>query len=340
MQHPAMHRFLALPHPYTQADAEVFVTVSATTAGPEAGRAVVETATGDVVGSAVARISGSGPYAPTIDLGYAIYPHAQGRGFAREAVELITSWAFGQGAARAEIGCTVDNLASARTALNAGFHFEGILRGAVALRSDVLDTAMFARLPSDPRGPVPHSFVALPPDGLTDGVVRLRALHPSDAGELFEEWADPLTVANGFTGMAPTFAAASAAAVRGGLDWLVGAAAPFAVVDVDSGRLAGTLRLRHAGPPGVGGIGYSVHPAFRGRGVTARALRLLVPWAFDVGFARLELGAKSDNVASQRAALSAGFEPDGVRGARLRYPDGSYADEVRFVLINPRVARR
>jgi hypothetical protein len=29
-----------------------------------------------------------------------------------------------------------------------------------------------------------------------------------------------------------------------------------------------------------------------------------------------------------------------VRGARLRYPDGAYADEVRFVLVNPATPRR
>jgi len=80
-----------------------------------------------------------------------------------------------------------------------------------------------------------------------------------------------------------------------------------------------------------------VHPAFRGRRYTTRALRLLVLWAFEVAdFARLELGAKSANVASQRAAAAAGFEPDGVRRARLRNPDGTFSDEVRFALLNPR----
>ena len=57
----------------------------------------------------------------------------------------------------------------------------------------------------------------------------------------------------------------------------------------------------------------------------------------DGGFARLELGAKTANLASRRAALAAGFAPDGVRAARLRNPDGSYSDEVRFALINPSV---
>jgi RimJ/RimL family protein N-acetyltransferase len=128
---------------------------------------------------------------------------------------------------------------------------------------------------------------------------------------------------------------------RARLDWLVGSMARLAVEDLATGRFAGSVGVRLPGPPGVGGIGYAIHPAFRGRGYTGRALRLLVPWAFEAaGFARLELGAKADNIASQRAAAAGGFEPDGVRAARLRNPDGSYSDEVRYAAINPQTARR
>ena len=91
----------------------------------------------------------------------------------------------------------------------------------------------------------------------------------------------------------------------------------------------------------LGLIGYGVHPAFRGRGFTTRALRLVESWAFGTaGFARLELGAKVGNVASQRAAEHAGYTHDGIRAARLRNPDGSFSDEVRYALINPSVERR
>ncbi|MDT4917307.1 MAG: hypothetical protein QOH89_2007, partial [Pseudonocardiales bacterium] len=62
-----------------------------------------------------------------------------------------------------------------------------------------------------------------------------------------------------------------------------------------------------------------------------------VPWAFETAdFARLELGAKEGNAASLRAAARAGFEPDGVRERRLRNPDGTFADETRYVLVNPK----
>jgi RimJ/RimL family protein N-acetyltransferase len=115
--------------------------------------------------------------------------------------------------------------------------------------------------------------------------------------------------------------------------------AVFSMVDVATGRVAGSLRLRQAGPPQVGGVGYVVHPQFRGRGYTTRAVRLLVPWAFGAAdFARLELGAKVGNESSLRAAASAGFQRDGVRQRRLRNPDGSFSDEVRYALVNPKCA--
>jgi RimJ/RimL family protein N-acetyltransferase len=151
------------------------------------------------------------------------------------------------------------------------------------------------------------------------------------------ETEDPLAVGWGFTGEPPDAAAFPERAARAGLDWLVGAIARLAIVDVGSGATAGFVDLRRVGPPQVGGVGYTVHPSFRGRGITARSLRLLTAWAFGAGrFARLELGAKAGNVASQRAAVSGGFEPDGVRQRRLRNPDGSFSDEMRFALVNPR----
>jgi RimJ/RimL family protein N-acetyltransferase len=82
-----------------------------------------------------------------------------------------------------------------------------------------------------------------------------------------------------------------------------------------------------------------VHPDFRGRGYTRRALHLLAGWAFDVAdFARLELGAKVGNVASWRAAASAGWAEDGIRQCRLRNADGTFSDERRYVLLNPKYA--
>jgi RimJ/RimL family protein N-acetyltransferase len=44
-------------------------------------------------------------------------------------------------------------------------------------------------------------------------------------------------------------------------------------------------------------------------------------------------------VASQRAAEAAGFVREGVWRSRLRNPDGTFSDERRYALINPRYDR-
>jgi len=341
MQDPAMPEFLAVPVPYTYEVALRFVTELGDEGrrdGTGIGCAVVETGTRRLVGSAALRLAGDK------DVGYWIARDAQGHGYAAEAVRVLVDWAFEHALRRVQLLCDVRNVASARTALAAGFEYEGSARDQLLRPLDgttaprVSDLARFARLAGDSGEPVAPAFAALPREGLTDGVVRLRAMRPEDADGYRELESDPVTLEFGFSGDPMSAAEARRGADRAGLDWLVGRAATMTIEDVATGRFAGELRLRHAGPPGVGGIGYGVHPAFRGRGYTARALRLLVPWAFGPGgFGRLELGAKTENVASQRAALAAGFEPDGVRAGRLRNPDGSYSDEVRFALISPSV---
>jgi len=336
---PNVHEFIALPNPYTRVDAERFVRRIARRARTDATGlecAVIETSTGRLVGSAALRFVGDA------EIGYWIAPDAQGNGYAAEATTVLTDWAFSVGLPRVRLGCDVRNLASVRTALTAGFRYEGFARaalispggGAVPPRRGEL--ARFARLPDDPVGPVGYAFPPLRAEGLSDGVLQLRTARAED-GPALAETDDELTLRWGFTGVAHTEAQATRESATAGLEWLVGTTAPFSMVDVATGRVAGSLRLRKAGPPQVGGIGYVVHPAFRGRGYTTRALRLLVPWAFETAdFARLELGAKEGNVASLRAAANAGFEPDGIRARRMRNPDGTFADEVRYVLINPK----
>ncbi len=343
MQDRRMHEFLMVPDPYTHDAARSFVTQlgdEGRREGTGIGCAVVETDTGRVVGSAAVRLSGGQ------DVGYWIAPDAQGNGYAAEATRLLAEWALVHGLRRVQLYCDVRNVASAAVALRAGFRYEGAMRDRMMRPLDeraeprVSDLALFSRVAADDGAPVSPAFTPLPRDGLSDAVITLRVIRPQDAQALAET-DDALSVGWGFTGQAHSPDEVRRNSDRGGLDWLVGAGAPFSMVDVATGEVAGSIRLRLAGPPGVGGIGYVVHPHFRGRRYTTRALRLLSAWAFEHGgYARLELGAKIGNVASQRAALAAGFEPDGVRAARLRNPDGSFSDEARFALVNPAVVRR
>lgn len=333
--------FLTLPDPYTLDDAIEFVTVigaETRAAGTGLECAVVETATGRLVASAAIRLPR--PRRLEAEVGYWVGRAHQDQGYAAEVTRALTDWAFARGVARVELFCAVRNLASAKTALNAGFRFEAILHGHHPRRDgEPTDSALFARLPSDSGAPTRRVGAPLPDGGLTDGTVRLRVMAPGDEAGLGEQEADPVTQSWEFTAEPRTAAEHERLCAAAGLQWLVGPVLRSSIVDVETGRYAGMISIRLAGPPQVGGIGYAVHPEFRGRGYTARALRLLTAWAFDeADFARLELGAKTGNIASQKAALAAGFEPDGIRRSRLRNPDGSFTDETRFAALNPRYA--
>jgi RimJ/RimL family protein N-acetyltransferase len=339
MQDRSMRTFLALPDPYSRADAMRWASGLGDEGrgeGTGLGCAVVERDTGRRVGSGVLRLAGDP------ELGYWIAPDARGSGYAAEVTRVLSEWGFSLGLRRVRLVCDVRNVASARTALAAGFQFEGVGRDGISSGGDGSvpplrgDLARFARLTSDPPGRLPYAFSPLSRAGLDDGVLRLRPMEPDDAPALAET-DDELTLRWSFTGQPHPFEDVRRAAEHAGLQWLVGSVAPFSMVDLATGRVAGSLRVRHPGPPQVGGVGYVVHPAFRGRGFTTRALRLLVPWAFEIAdLARLELGAKVGNEASMRAAEAAGFERDGIRRRRLRNPDGSFSDEVRYALVNPR----
>jgi [ribosomal protein S5]-alanine N-acetyltransferase len=68
---------------------------------------------------------------------------------------------------------------------------------------------------------------------------------------------------------------------------------------------------------------YWIMPGARGGGVATKALGALSNWAFeDVGFHRLFLAHSTENDASCRVAVKAGFEPEGVERSSMLHADG------------------
>jgi len=331
-----IHRYLPMPWPYTAEDARHFVTgpgQDGRLAGTRLDCAVAENTTGRLVGSASLRL----PVASydAAEIGFWLAPADWGNGYATEAVRTLARFGLGNGLARVEIRCEVPDAASAAVALRAGFGFEAVRRAVLPGRDGPpLDGAVFARTAADPDAAVPPAWPPLAE--LSDGVVTVRQTRPKDWPVLLAEANNDAALGWGFSAEPMTEAAARQRADRAGLDRLVSGQNALLICDAASGAGAGILGLRRFGPPGVVAIGYGVIPEFRGRGFTTRALRLLAGWAFNqTPTARLELGCKVDNVASARAATSAGFRAEGRRSGRLRNPDGSYSDELIFGLTRP-----
>lgn len=94
----------------------------------------------------------------------------------------------------------------------------------------------------------------------------------------------------------------------------------FAVADSTNvalgGVAVGNLNPEHA----TGWISYWTTSAARGKGVATRSCRALAHWCFtDLGLFRLELGHRTNNPASCRVALAAGFAPEGLQRQKLAY---------------------
>jgi RimJ/RimL family protein N-acetyltransferase len=83
----------------------------------------------------------------------------------------------------------------------------------------------------------------------------------------------------------------------------------FSVEDRETGRLVGDIGLSPAdGEPGVIKVGYTMAPAFQGRGYATEAVRALVAYAFDtLGADVVRAYASADNAPSIRVAEKVGM---------------------------------
>ncbi|HEX9122231.1 MAG TPA: GNAT family N-acetyltransferase [Actinomycetota bacterium] len=83
----------------------------------------------------------------------------------------------------------------------------------------------------------------------------------------------------------------------------------FTVEDRESGRLVGDVGISTAdGEPGVIKLGYTMAPAFQGRGYATEAVRALVAYAFDtLGVEIVRAYASAENLPSIRVAEKAGL---------------------------------
>lgn len=108
----------------------------------------------------------------------------------------------------------------------------------------------------------------------------------------------------------------------------------FAVVDGPD-RVLGHVQVsvssrRHD----FGWLSYWTHPAEQGRGVASAGARLATEFAFsELDLYRVETGHRVNNPGSCVAARRAGFRPEGVERAKLRYGTSRYDTGVHARLV-------
>ena len=93
----------------------------------------------------------------------------------------------------------------------------------------------------------------------------------------------------------------------------------------DGERVVGNVAVTRIDDHRNGWVSYWVVPEARGRGIAVAGTRLLAKWAFEErGLFRLELGHRTNNPASCRVAVKAGFLAEGIERGRLCYEGVRY----------------
>ncbi|WP_026554058.1 GNAT family N-acetyltransferase [Arthrobacter sp. 35W] len=148
---------------------------------------------------------------------------------------------------------------------------------------------------------------------LTDGVVSLRALRPEDGPTLVFYCRDPESVR--WTTIPRDYTAADAEAFISDMvptGWASGKVLAFAVASASTDELLGTIDLQ-CSKPGSAEVGINVGHPHRGSGVGARAVDLLVDYAFNQqNLAYLHWLALVPNWGSRKLAWKIGFRLEGT----------------------------
>jgi RimJ/RimL family protein N-acetyltransferase len=172
------------------------------------------------------------------------------------------------------------------------------------------------------------------PDSAFEPIVTerltLRRSIPEDAGEIARYRSDPMV--RRYQGWGQTDAATVRRQIEemaGRLPGEPGGWVQFTVEEREGVGLVGDVGIsRDDREPDVIEVGYTIDPAFQGRGYATEAVRALVAYAFDtLGAEIVRAYASAENVPSHRVVEKSGLtlmerfegEDDGVKWSGVRY---------------------
>lgn len=155
---------------------------------------------------------------------------------------------------------------------------------------------------------------------MTSPTVVVRRVRPTDAAAVLDAFADEEMSRQGDVHDEATAAAYTQRLVDN----------PFAFAIDDGGTLVGVVAITADQQNRLGWFWYWTHRAHRGRGLAGRAAATLANWALrEGGLERLELGHRSNNLASGAVARAAGFVPEGVERQKFLV-DGERIDVLTY----------
>jgi RimJ/RimL family protein N-acetyltransferase len=173
--------------------------------------------------------------------------------------------------------------------------------------------------------------LAPPSEPPGDGTIVLRMRRAEDVPAIVRASHDPDT--RRWLDDPPLSADDADALERPQERWRSGRGAPFVIADARTGSALGLVNIRLGDDEEVAGLGVSVFPEARGRGIASRALRTAATWALtERRLQRVFAEADVENAASIRAIEKAGFRREGVLRAHCM-TQGRRHDCVMFSLV-------
>ncbi len=337
---PASRAAIALPAPYTEADAHSFLDTVA--AGQAAGTQIewaIESG-----GRWVGNIGLHDRRGDTFEVGFIVHPDARGDGICRRALALLAGYALdkpGLGLTGLTWRAARGNFGSLRVAWSCGFTVDGMWPVPHPVSDGVVVDGMWmGHLDAGaPRGQLRPWYRPPTVDG---GRFVLRPWREDDTPRSRPDALSALMVED-MQPDAETFTA-----------WLLarhermaqGQGIYWCIADPDIDEPLGHIQVQGLQVPftrGTGAVGYWLYPSARGLGLMQEALDLVTAHAFapmtdmsgasGLGLHRLQAGTDIANRASARALRRAGFRQVAQERAVLAHLDRPPSGALTFELL-------